>query len=87
MLKYSVRGELLDYFGAYGKVSSLGRPGYTCSTERAACGGMALPHQMDRDEQGNLYVAELSGPWMDKFVPKPGADPARLVGKQVTLPR
>ena len=74
MLKYSLEGELLDYWGAYGEVSSLGRSGWP--------GGMSLPHQMDVDEDGNLYVAEFGGPWLDKFVPKPGADPTRLIGKR-----
>ncbi len=74
MLKYSLEGLLLDYWGAYGEVSSLGRSGWP--------GGMSLPHQMDMDEDGNLYVAEFSGPWLDKFVPKSGADPARLIGKR-----
>ncbi|MBI4519693.1 MAG: hypothetical protein HY701_02555 [Gemmatimonadetes bacterium] len=75
MLKYSREGELLDYWGAYGEVSSLGRRGWP--------GGMSLPHQMDIDEEGNLYVAEFGGPWLDKFVPKRGADPARLVGRRL----
>ena len=43
---------------------------------------MSLPHQMDTDAAGNLYIAEFSGPWLDKFVPRPGADPARLVGRR-----
>jgi hypothetical protein len=87
LLKYSLEGELLDYFGAYGKVSSLGRPGYTCSEESAACGGMALPHQMDIDQEGNIYIAEFSGPWLDKLTPKAGADGSRLIGQPVRLSR
>jgi hypothetical protein len=86
ILKYSMQGELLDYFGAYGKVSSLGRPGYTCSETNAACGGMALPHQMDIDAEGNVYIAEFSGPWMDKLVPKADADRSRLIGQPVRIP-
>ena len=86
ILKYSLEGELLDYFGAYGKVSSLGRPGYTCSETNAACGGMALPHQMDVDSEGNLYIAEFSGPWLDKLVPKADADRARLIGQPLRIP-
>jgi hypothetical protein len=74
MLKYSLEGELLDYWGAYGEVSSLGRSGWS--------GGMSRPHQMDIDEDGNIYIAEWGGPWLDKFVPKPDADPARLIGKR-----
>jgi sugar lactone lactonase YvrE len=75
VLKYSLEGELLDYWGAYAEVSSLGRSGWT--------GGMSLPHQMDRDEEGNLYIAEFNGPWLDKFVPRPDADRSRLIGPQL----
>ena len=74
MLKYSLAGELLDYWGAYAEVSSLGRSGWP--------GGMSLPHQRDMDEGGKLYIAEFGGPWLDKFVPKSGADPTRLIGKR-----
>jgi hypothetical protein len=74
MLKYSLEGQLLDYWGAYARVSSLGRPGWT--------GGMSLPHQMDMDSDGNLYIAEFSGPWLDKFVPRADADPSRLIGRR-----
>ena len=74
MLKYSLEGELLDYWGAYGEVSSMGRSGWP--------GGMSLPHQMDVDDDGNLYVASWGGPWLDKFVPKSHADPTRLIGKR-----
>jgi hypothetical protein len=87
ILKYDTEGHLLDYFGAYGKASSLGRPGYMCSTTPAACGGMALPHQMDIDSEGNLYIAEFSGPWMDKLTPKAGADRSRLIGQPLKIPR
>ena len=66
------KGGLLDCWGACGEVSSLGRSGWP--------GGLSLPHQMDTDAAGNLYIAEFGGPWLDKFVPRPGADPARLVG-------
>jgi hypothetical protein len=77
MLKYSLEGELLDYFGAYAKVSSLGRSGWT--------GGMSLPHQMDLDSDGNLYVAQFSGPWLDKYMPRADADPKRLIGQMVRI--
>jgi len=85
ILKYSLDGELLDYFGAYGKVSSLGRPGLNCPEEGTVCGGFALPHNFDIDSEGNLYVAQYSGPWIDKLVPRPGADPTRLIGQPLRL--
>lgn len=95
ILKYDMDGRLLDYFGTYGEASSLGRPGFTCSNDAAiadagldpghsgACGGFSLPHQMSVDSEGNLYVAQFGGPWIDKYVPKPGADPTRLIGQPV----
>ena len=93
ILKYNLDGQLLDYFGTYGEASSLGRPGFTCSDDAAiadagldpdhsgACGGFSLPHQMSVDSEGNLYVAQFGGPWIDKYVPKPGADPSRLIAQ------
>ncbi len=36
---------------------------------------------MSVDSEGNLYVAQFGGPWIDKYVPKPGADPSRLIGQ------
>ena len=93
ILKYDLNGQLLDYFGTYGEASSLGRPGFTCSDEEAvaaagldhnhsgACGGFSLPHQMSVDSEGNLYVAQFGGPWIDKYVPRPDADPSRLIGQ------
>jgi hypothetical protein len=93
ILRYSTEGQLEDYFGTYGEVSSLGRPGFTCSDGDAraaagvadfhegACGGFALPHQMSVDTEGNVYVAQFGGPWIDKYVPKAGADPSRLIGQ------
>jgi hypothetical protein len=93
ILRYSTEGQLEDYFGTYGEVSSLGRPGFTCSDENAraaagvadfhtgACGGFALPHQMSVDTEGNVYVAQFGGPWIDKYVPRAGADQSRLIGQ------
>ena len=93
ILKYDMEGHLLDYFGTYGEASSLGRPGFTCSDREAvaaaglapdhsgACGGFSLPHQMAVDSEGNLYIAQFGGPWIDKYVPKPDADPSRLIGQ------
>jgi hypothetical protein len=77
ILKYTLQGELLDYFGAYGEAFSLGRGRWE--------GGLSLPHQLDLDAEGNLYVASWGGPWVDKFVPAPGADRARLIGPRVRV--
>ena len=93
ILRYSMQGELEDYFGTYGEASSLGRPGFTCADEAAvaaaglpvgfegACGGFSLPHQMSVDSEGNVYVAQFGGPWFDKYVPRADADQSRLIGQ------
>jgi sugar lactone lactonase YvrE len=73
ILKYDTDGRLLDYFGAYG------------GTRGGFPGGLSRPHQMDVDEEGNLYVASWDGGWVDKFVPRPGADPSRIVARALVL--
>jgi hypothetical protein len=96
ILRYNLQGQFEDSWGTYGEASSLGRPGFTCSDDAAitaaglnpdthtgACGGFSLPHQMSVDTEGNVYVAQFGGPWIDKYVPKPGADPSRLIGQPV----
>jgi hypothetical protein len=75
LLKYDREGRLLYHFGAYG------------GTRGGFPGGLSRPHQLDVDEEGNLYVASWDGGWVDKFVPKPNADPAKLVGRQLVLRR
>jgi sugar lactone lactonase YvrE len=37
-------------------------------------------HQFSVDSEGNLYIAEASGGRTQKFRPRPGADPAKLIG-------
>jgi hypothetical protein len=39
------------------------------------------------DQEGNLYIASWDGGWLDKFIPKPDADPAAIVGRGLVLPR
>ena len=73
ILKYSLDGELLYYLGAYG------------GTRGGFAGGLSRPHQLDVDQDGNLYIASWDGGWMDKFVPKPGADPGKLIGAGLVL--
>ena len=74
ILKYSREGELQHSWGAYG-----GPGGHA--------GGLFRPHQLDVDEEGNVYVASWSGGWLNKFVPKPDADPAKLIGLGLVLDR
>jgi sugar lactone lactonase YvrE len=39
------------------------------------------------DQEGNLYVAEVQNGRIQKFRPKANADPAKVVGQEVRLPR
>ena len=71
IMKYDMQGHLQYWFGTYG-------------TDWA--GGLSRPHQMDVDQNGVLYIANYDGGWVNKFVPKPDADPSKLVGKPLVLP-
>jgi DNA-binding beta-propeller fold protein YncE len=64
-LKYDLNGKLLYSWGTYGSF-----PG--------AFWGV---HQFSIDPAGNLYAAETFGGRTQKFTPKPGADPATLIGQ------
>jgi sugar lactone lactonase YvrE len=75
ILKYSLDGELQYYWGAYG------------GTRGGFPGGLSRPHQIDVDQEGNVYIASWDGGWVDKFVPKPGADPEKLMGRGLVLER
>ena len=46
-------------------------------------GGMNRPHQLDVDQDGNLYLVNWTSGHVDKFVPKPNADPSKLVGRSL----
>ena len=73
ILKYSRDGELQYYWGAYG------------GTRGGFAGGLSRPHQLDVDQDGNVYIASWDGGWINKFVPKQGADPSKLIGKPLVL--
>lgn len=68
-LKYDLNGKLLYSWGTYG-------------TFPGAFWGV---HQFSVDPEGNLYAAETFGGRTQKFRPKPGADPSKLVGVPVSL--
>ena len=69
ILKYDLNGRLLYSWGTYG-------------TFPGAVWGV---HQFSVDAAGNLYAAETFGGRTQKFRPKPGADPAKLVGAPAPL--
>ena len=72
VLKFSRAGELQHRWGAYGGPGGLQ-------------GGLFRPHQIDVDQEGNVYVASWSGGWLNKFVPRPDADPSTLMGRGLVL--
>jgi DNA-binding beta-propeller fold protein YncE len=75
LLKYNTNGQLQYYWGAFG------------GTRGGFPGGLSRPHQIDVDQEGNVYIASWDGGWANKFVPKPNADPSRLVGRKLVLPQ
>ena len=73
ILKYSLQGELQYYWGAFG------------GTRGGFPGGLSRPHQLDVDQNGNVYIVSWDGGWADKFIPKPDADPSKLIGRALIL--
>ena len=73
IIKFNKAGELQYHLGAFG------------GTRGGFSGGLSRPHQMDVDQEGNLYIVSWDGGWMDKFVPKKDANPERLVGRPLIL--
>ena len=69
IVKYNLSGHVEHSFGQWGTL-----PGYTWRM-----------HQVSADVDGNLYIAEVFGGRTQKFRPKPGADPTKLVwGRPLT---
>jgi DNA-binding beta-propeller fold protein YncE len=58
LLKYSREGQLLYHWGTYGK------------TDGTWPGGLARPHQLDRDQDGNVYIIERDAHRIVKLSPK-----------------
>jgi hypothetical protein len=67
ILKYDLNGQLLDYWGTFGNFP----------------GGIWGPHQMSVDQEGNLYIAQVYNSRPSKFRPRPGANPARIMGREI----
>jgi DNA-binding beta-propeller fold protein YncE len=68
-LKYDLNGKLLSSWGTYG-------------TFPGAFWGV---HQFSVDSDGNLYAAETFGGRTQKFRPRPGVEPARLIAPPLPL--
>ena len=69
-LKYDLNGKYLYGWGGPG-----GQPGQFNG-----------PHSITVDQDGNLYLAEVFNGRVQKFRPKPGADPAKVVGQELRYP-
>jgi streptogramin lyase len=67
MLQYDFEGHLLYSWGSMGMF-----PGFLWGV-----------HGMSVDQEGNLYVAEVDNGRVQKFRPRPGANPKYLVSKPV----
>jgi len=67
MLKYELDGRLIYSWGTLGDF-----PGTLWGV-----------HGMATDQEGNLYVAEVDAGRFQKFRPRPGANPATLIGKPI----
>jgi DNA-binding beta-propeller fold protein YncE len=67
ILKYDLKGKLLYGWGTYGQFP----------------GGLWGVHQISVDQEGNLYTAEVFNGKAQKFRPKKGADPSKLVGQEL----
>ena len=69
-LKFDKSGHLLYSWGTFGQFP----------------GGLWGVHQFSVDSEGNLYTAEAFGGRAEKFRPKPGADPAKVIPPARPLP-
>ena len=67
ILKYDLAGNFMYSWGTWGDFP----------------GGMWGVHGFSVDEEGNFYVAEVDNGGAQKYRPRPGANPAFLVGKPI----
>ena len=67
MVKYTLDGKLIYSWGTIGDF-----PGTLWGV-----------HGMATDQEGNMYVAEVDSGRFQKFTPRPGANPAALIGKPI----
>jgi sugar lactone lactonase YvrE len=65
LLKYGLDGQFLDSWGTWGSFP----------------GGMWGVHGMTVDEEGNFYISEVNNGRVQKFVPRDGADPDRVISR------
>jgi hypothetical protein len=70
ILKYDLNGKYLYGWGSRGSWP----------------GGLDCSHQMTVDQEQNLYIADCFAGRVQKFKPKPNADPAKMVGPVLRYP-
>jgi peptidylamidoglycolate lyase len=81
---YTADGHIWVSDGATQKFTKFDLSGnllYSWGTFGAMPGGFYGVHQFDVDTEGSLYTADVHIGRPQKFTPKPGADPAHLVGE------
>jgi len=70
-LKYDLNGHLLYAWGTHGTTPGL----------------FWAVHEFSADAAGNLYTAEVFGGRVQKFKPRPGADPTHFFKPQPLMPK
>src|SRR5438105_3369713 len=60
---------------------------YAWGTHGTAPGLFWAVHEFAADSDGNLYTAEVFGGRPQKFIPRPGADPAHIFRPQPLMPK
>jgi hypothetical protein len=70
IVKYDLNGKYLYSWGRYGT-----NPG-----------GFYGPHQITVDQERNLYSGDVFGGRVNKFRPKPNADPAKVIQPELKYP-
>ena len=72
--KYDLTGKFLYGWGISSTIRAGAQPGW-----------LDGPHQMSVDQEGNFYVAEVWSGRAQKFTPRKGVDPAKLVTAEPRL--
>ena len=73
--KYDLKGRFLYGWGTSATLRSGAEPGF-----------LDGPHQISVDQDGNLYVAEVWSGRAQKFRPRKGADPSKLIQGELRWP-
>ena len=73
--KYDLTGKFLYGWGTSATLRSGDEPGFFDG-----------PHQLSVDQENNLYVAEVFGGRVQKFRPKSGADPTKIMQRALGWP-